>query len=215
VGLILILTSIGIGYHAAKTIYLHEESRPVPLAIAIAAFSIVVKEVLFRVTHSIGKKERSPVVIANAWHHRSDALSSVAAMVGIGGAVIFPALHILDAFAALIVTVFIGRAGVLIAWDGVKDLTDTAPSEQLLRKIEDIVKTVPDVRLVHNLKARYYAKDLIVDLHAEVPREMTVGEGHRIAHDIKALLRESFPEIVDVQVHIEPEGDTSMHPEHF
>jgi cation diffusion facilitator family transporter len=214
VGLILVATAIGIGYNAAVSIYLHRESHPVPIAMAIAALSIVVKEILFQVTISIGKRERKPALIANAWHHRSDALSSVAAFIGIGGAVIVPSLHILDAFAAFLVAVFIARTGILIVWDGIRDLTDTAPSQELMNKMGGIAKDVPEVLFVHNLRARYYAKDLIVDLHAEVPRDLTVGEGHHVAHQIKTALMEQFPEILDVQVHIEPEGDTSRHPNH-
>ena len=214
VGLILVITAIGIGYNAAVSIYLHRESQPVPIAMVIAALSIVVKEILFRVTISIGKRERKPALIANAWHHRSDALSSVAAFIGIGGAVIVPSLHILDSFAALLVAVFIARAGILIAWDGIRDLTDTAPSQGLLLKMDGIAREVPKVLFVHNLRARYYAKDMIVDLHAEVSRDLTVGEGHRVAHQIKTALMNEFPEILDVQVHIEPDGDTSLHPNH-
>jgi cation diffusion facilitator family transporter len=215
VGLILMLTAVGIGYSAAKSIYFHNDLRPTPLAVAIAAISIVVKEILYRVTVKIGKRERSPSLIANAWHHRSDALSSVAALIGIGGAVIFPALHVLDAVAALLVAMFVLRMGGLITWDGIRDLVDTSPDQQLITEMEQLAAQVPGVLLVHNLKARYYAKELIVDLHAEVYQDLTVADGHRIAHAIKQALMNKYKEILDVQVHIEPEGDTSMHPYHF
>ncbi len=215
VGMILILTAVGIGYHAAQSIYFHREMRPAPIAILIAAISIVVKELLYRRTVAIGKRERSPSLIANAWHHRTDALSSVAALMGITGAVIFPALHILDAVAALLVGMFVLRMGVLITWDGVRDLVDTSPNEETIVEMERLATEVPGVLLVHNLKARYYAKELVVDLHAEVYEDLTVADGHRIAHTIKQALMGRFGEILDVQVHIEPEGDTSMHPYHL
>jgi cation diffusion facilitator family transporter len=215
VGLILILTALGIGYSAAKSIYFHTDTHPNPLAVAIAAISIVVKEILYRVTVKIGKRERSPSLIANAWHHRSDALSSVAALIGIGGAVIFPELHVLDAVAALLVAMFVLRMGGLITWDGVRDLVDTSPDQEIIADMERLAAEVPGVLLVHNLKARYYAKEIIVDLHAEVYADLTVADGHRIAHAIKQALMDKYKEVLDVQVHIEPEGDTSMHPHHF
>ena len=111
VGIFLIGAALYIGTEAASSIYRHTECHPTWLAVGVAALSIIVKEVLYRYTVLVGRRIKSPVVMANAWHHRSDALSSVAVLLGVGAARIHPGWHILDAYAALIVSLLILKVG--------------------------------------------------------------------------------------------------------
>jgi cation diffusion facilitator family transporter len=130
VGVSLLVVAVFIGYDASRDIYLHTESHPTWLAIAGAAISILVKEFLYRYTIIVGRRIKSAAVTANAWHHRSDALSSVAVLIGVTAAQIKPDWHILDAYAALLVTFFIVKVALEILRDALREITDTAPSRR-------------------------------------------------------------------------------------
>ena len=127
VGFSLITVALYLGYRSAMNIYLHGNMHPTYPALIGAAVSIAVKEALYQYTAIVGKRIRSEAVIANAWHHRSDALSSVAVLIGVGGAVINPGWYILDAYAALLVSFFIAKVGIDVLWKALREMADTAP----------------------------------------------------------------------------------------
>ena len=132
VGLALVAVAIFIGVGAARDIYHHVERQPTWIAIAAAAVSILVKEILYQYTVRVGRRIRSQVVIANAWHHRSDAFSSVAVLIGVTGAQLRPGWHILDAYAALLVSFFIVKVGIDVLWGAMREFADTAPNPEVV-----------------------------------------------------------------------------------
>ena len=203
-GIILAGVGVMIAYNAFLNIYHHRGLFPEKIAIFIAFLSIVLKEVLFRFTRRIGKKIKSSVLIGNAWHHRSDAFSSVAVLIGVGAAYIHPEWHILDAYAALIVSFFIVWVGGQIAWEGTKDIVDSAPAAHILDRIEATAMNAPGVIRLSQLRARYSGNRIIVDFNIEVDPDITVESGHKIATEVEDRILGEMPEVMDVLVHVEP-----------
>jgi cation diffusion facilitator family transporter len=204
VGVALVAVAVGIGQDAAKNIYFHEENHPGWVAVLAAAFSIVSKEWLFRYTLVVGRRIKSMAVVANAWHHRTDALSSVAVLAGVLAARLHPELHILDAVAALLVSVFVLKAGVDILWAAMKEMTDAAPSAEVLDSMRSCVECVHGVRGHHDLKVRSSGGLLMVQIHVQVDGRLSVVEGHRIAKEVEDCLLRDVEDVVDVMVHIDP-----------
>ncbi|MBU1161030.1 MAG: cation diffusion facilitator family transporter, partial [Proteobacteria bacterium] len=136
VGMALIVTALYIGIEASLTIYHHTEYHPTTLALFGAGVSIVFKEALYHYTIRTGRRIKSQLIMANAWHHRSDAFSSVAVLIGVTGTLINPSWHILDAFAALLVSFFVVKVGLDILRDALREFTDTAPQPEIIGKIK-------------------------------------------------------------------------------
>ncbi len=194
---------------AISGIIQHHQTHPTWPALAAAALSIVVKEALYRVTVRAGRRMRSQAVIANAWHHRSDALSSVAVLVGVGAAMLNPDWHILDQVAALLVALLIVKVGGDITWKAVCEMTDRAPSRKVLERIRGCVIGVPGVLSAHDIKVRLVGGLLHMHVHVVVDGGMTVNEGHRIADEVRHCLHREIDEMADVIVHVDPAGGTS------
>ncbi len=205
VGLALIGVALFIGIEAARGIYRHEENHPAWTAAAAAALSIVSKEILYHYTVLVGRRIKSMSVVANAWHHRSDAFSSVAVLIGVGAAVIQPDWHILDAYAALLVSFFILKVGLDITWQSLKEVVDTAPSPEVTRKIESCARGVAGVRDVHDLRVRSAGGQLLMEIHVVVDGQMTVTDGHQIAKAVEGCLFEEIEDTTRVIIHIDPE----------
>jgi len=203
VGLALMAVAAGIGQEAAKNIYFHAESHPGWPAVFAAGISILLKEWLYRYTVIVGRRIKSMAVVANAWHHRSDALSSVAVLAGVLAARLNPSLHILDAVAALLVSVFVLKAGVDILWRAIKEMTDAAPSTQVLDKMRACTEGVQGVRGHHDLRVRSSGGLLMVQIHVEVDGQLSVAEGHRIAKAVESCLLKDVDDVADVIVHVD------------
>ncbi len=172
--------------------------------IAAAATSVLVKEGLARATKRVGVRIQSPTLIANAAHHRSDVLSSLSALAGVGLYYFFPHLHWADMAAALFVALFIVKAGGEIAWQAARDLVDTAPSGERVEEIRDFAAAVPGVLALRRLRGRSYAQRMALDLDIEVEPTLSVHDGHEIAEELSRRVREAFPEVYEVMVHTEP-----------
>ena len=205
VGLLLVIVGVGIAYKATLSIYNHDVSRPGLMAIYAAAISILLKEAMFWYTRLIGKRLRSPLLIANAWHHRSDALSSVAVLLGVTAVYVNPKWHLADAYAALVVTFFVVKVGLNLTWSAFKELADTAPDEAIVARLTESVRDVHGVRQVHDLRARHSGSQIFVEFHIVVDPELTVREGHDIAREVKARLLAKFSEVTRVIIHVDPE----------
>lgn len=205
VGLLLLGAAFRIGYGAALSIYRGEITSPQPWTIAVAAVSIASKEALYQVTVKIGRRLGSEAMIANAWHHRSDAWSSVVTLAGVGAAVLVPALRVLDSYAALFVSFFIAKVAVDILRGAVRKIIDTAPSREFIEKVHDIAEGVPGVRQCHDVMARYYARRIRLELHIVVDPSMTVARAHDIIDEVVRRLESKFDEIDKVLVHVDPE----------
>ena len=204
VGLSLIAVAFYLGYRSAMNVYLHAENHPTWIALAGAAASIVVKEALYQYTVIVGKRIRSQAVIANAWHHRSDAFSSVAVLIGVGGALIKPGWHILDAYAALLVSFFIAKVGADVLWGALREMADTAPRQEVLDKIGECVMAVSGILEMHDLKVRSVGGSYYIQVHIVVDRNMSVEQSHHILNEARQCLHREMKNIGEIIVHVDP-----------
>jgi cation diffusion facilitator family transporter len=204
VGLALIGTAVYIGIEAALNIHRHTESHPTGIALIGAGVSIALKEALYRYTVLIGRRIKSQLIVANAWHHRSDALSSVAVLLGVAGTLINPAWHILDACAALIVSFFIVKVGLDILRKTLREFTDTAPRPEIIEKLMQLSRTVEGVLDAHDLRVRISGGFYQAEIHIVVDGQLTVVEGHRIAKTVERCLAAEIDELDRVIVHVDP-----------
>lgn len=209
VGLTLFAAGIGIAYNAIDSIYAHRISQPTTIALVMALVSIVSKEWMYWYTVKVGRRIHSPALIGNAWHHRSDAFSSVAVFIGLLATQINPAWHLADAVAALLVSVLILRVGGQLCYQAFRELADTAPEEQILAELQQRAEAVPGVLQVHDLKARHSGPQLLVEMHVVVDGAMTVFDGHEIAREVRLRLLEDMEVVSEVFVHLDP--DTELH----
>jgi len=204
VGMALIATALYLGIEAALNIYRHTEYHPTNLALIGAGVSIALKEALYHYTVHIGRRIKSQLIIANAWHHRSDSLSSVAVFMGVAGALINPSLYILDSFAAILVSFFIVKVGLEILRDSLREFTDTAPPPEILNKISDCTRSVEGVLDTHDLRVRTSGGMYQMETHIVVDGQLTVSEGHRIAKAVESCLAEEIEDLDRVIVHVDP-----------
>lgn len=205
IGVILAAVAAGLAYNALATLPARHANPPGWIAFAAAVLSIVSKEVLYRWTVRRGKRLRSSAVVANAWHHRSDGLSSVPAALAVAGAALHPAWSFLDHVGAVVVSLFILQAAWRITWPALGQLVDAGASRKERERIRDIVLATSGVGRLHALRTRYVGAGLQVDLHILVDGQLTVRQGHDISETVKRRLLDQEPDVVDVLVHIEPD----------
>ncbi|MCG8635567.1 MAG: cation diffusion facilitator family transporter [Desulfobacterales bacterium] len=205
IGLILIGMACGIGYNAVLGL-MAPASRPALSWITFTAplLSFAVKEILFRMTYRVGVETHSSSVKANAWHHRTDALSSLPVFVAVLASLINPRLAFLDQVGAIIVSVFIIKVGLDILVSSIGELLDTSMSDEDIKAIEKTIIHTPDVLGVHRIRTRKLAGSFYMDLHLEVDGNLTVSQGHDISEKVKEALIEQNSRIIDVMVHLEP-----------
>ena len=212
IGLALAAAAIGIVVNGAVKFasWLNGEELDAPgtLALWAALISIVVKEILYRYTASKGRKLESPAVVANAWHHRSDALSSIAAAVGIGGAILLgKRWTVLDPLASIVV----GAMLLKVAWELVKpslgELTEKSLPEETEKEILDIICSDPAVSHPHNLRTRRIGNRIAIEVHVRMDGDMPLREAHNKASLIERKLRDRFGPQTHVTVHTEPLKD--------
>lgn len=202
IAIILILTAAGIGISAYKTLKSSDLKPPGSIAIYAALLSIAIKEWMYRYTVNIGNRIQSQALVADAWHHRTDAFSSIAALIGITGAVLgFP---ILDPLAGMAVALMIMKAALSIYWDAISELMDTAPSQEIIHEIERISLGVEGIKSVHEIKARKHGSQIYVDMKICVDRYITVEKGHDLASIAKHNIISSIQNIKDVLIHVNP-----------
>ena len=176
------------------------------IALAAALFSIVGKEILYQYTVRVGKRLVSQTLIANAWHHRSDAFSSVGTLAGIGGALVLGGRWtILDPVAALIVSFFILRVGCKILKTGIQELLDASLPDAVEEEMDMIIRGVKGVRDLHKLRTRAIGASYAIDVHVLVNGAQSVTSGHAIASRVEQALRKRFGAGTFVSIHIEPE----------
>jgi len=204
VGLALIATALYIGIKAAWNIYHHIEYHPTWLALVGAGVSIALKESLYHYTVRTGRRIKSTAIIANAWHHRTDGLSSVAVLLGVAEAIIKPSWHILDSLAAFCVSFFIIKVGLEILWCALCEFTDTAPQPEILRNIRQCSLSVDGVIDMHDLRARTSGGLYQMELHIVVDGRLTVTEGHQIAKAVESCLAEEVADLDRIIVHVDP-----------
>ena len=180
--------------------------RPGFIALAAAVVSIVSKEILYQWTAAVGRKTGSTAVMANAWHHRSDALSSIGALLGIGGAIILgDRWTILDPITSCVISVAIIVVAVKMALPSLAELLETSLPEEIEKEIMDIASSVPGVNDIHELKTRRNGMSFIIDAHVVVNPDMTVVEAHDIATNVEEALCGRFGPETQTSIHIEPD----------
>jgi len=208
VGAVIIIAGFGLAYESWKIISTGAFRTPLISAAVAAVFSIIINEVLFRYTRTVGEEINSPSIVANAWHHRSDAISSIAALVGIGGAM--AGYPIMDPIAAILVSIMILKVGYDISFRGLSDLMDTALSETETRRIETMINNLPGVIQTHNLRTRRIGGEVLMDVHILVDHEASVTEGHHIAENVRRELIREMDNVQDVLVHVDTEDDDTF-----
>ena len=204
IGLAVCAVGLALGYNAVLSLKEGEHSNPEWIAAAMAALSIVIKEALFRYTRNKGRAIRSQALEANAWHHRSDAYSSIPVLIAVIFGMAIPQLWFADSVGAVIVACFILHSGFEIAWPGIHQVADAGASEEVAKKLRDIALACPNVISIHGFRTRYVGSDLHVDLHVVVPAEMTLLAAHDLAEDVEQKLLDSGENVVDALVHIDP-----------
>ena len=175
------------------------------LALAAAVISILVKEVLYRYTAIRGKKLDSQALIANAWHHRSDALSSIGTMVGIGGAILLGnRWTVLDPLASVVVGLMLVKVAFSLLRTSIGELTESSLSGDIEKEIEDIICSFPDVSEPHNLRTRRIGNRFAIEAHVRMDGDVPLTAAHDRATAIEEKLRERFGHQTHVTIHMEP-----------
>ena len=209
IGVTLLVVAGGIIFQSAGALvdWFRGEDLPAPgkLALWAALISILLKELTFQYTARMGRKLKSSVVEANAWHHRSDALSSVGALVGIGGAILLgDRWTVLDPLASLVVGGFIVFAAWKLLKNCIDDLTEASLPEDVEKEILDIITAFPDVQDPHNLRTRRIGDHYAIEIHIRMDGNLSLVAAHSRSHDIEQALKERFGPDTHVAVHVEP-----------
>lgn len=212
IGMMLAAAACGLGYHAVVGLADPRQDAPGPVALVAALSSIVVKEALYHYTRIAGTRVRSSALAANAWHHRSDALSSIPAAAAVGLALFDPHLSFLDHVGELLVAMLVLVAAWKIAAPALDQLADRGASAADTKAIQRLAEAVPGVREVHGLRTRFAGVGILVDVHVLVAGSLTVCEGHRIADEVKRVLVADGPNVEDAVIHIEPFEEESRRP---
>jgi cation diffusion facilitator family transporter len=206
VAVLVIVSALMVGWETIRSFPVEETHQAPPLwTLAVAGVNVVVKEALYHYKIRLGRRLGSSALIANAWDHRSDAFSALAVLIGltlvrVGG----PRLLFMDGVSALIVVgvILVSAARLLLA--SAQELMDAQADQPLVDEIRAFASGSPGVRQVDKLWVRKTGLEYLVDIHVQVPAELTVAEGHAISHQVKDQLLEQFPSLRDVLVHLEP-----------
>lgn len=203
--IMLALVGVGIGYSGIEKIISGNSSLKIPgvLALVAAIVSIAVKEWMYWYTRSVAKREMSDALMADAWHHRSDALSSVGSFVGIGGALLgYP---VLDAVASVVICVFIMKAAIDIFRGAIDKMVDRACDPETTRKIRDIILDHDNTVQLDMLKTRMFGSKVFVDVEFSMDGNVTLREAHAVADHIHNEIEEKIPMVKHCMIHVNPQ----------
>ncbi|MFR9603479.1 MAG: cation diffusion facilitator family transporter [Rikenellaceae bacterium] len=209
IGVVLAVVGCNIAISGAKTIvaiYNGEEiARPRLIALVAAGVSIIIKELLYRYTKVVGQRVNSPIVIANAWHHRTDALSSVGTLLGVGCAFFMgEAWRIADPIAAVVVSIMILKVAYDLCHVGIDDLLEKSLPRDVEGEIIAIISMDPKVLMAHNLRTRRIGSNISIEANIHVDGQMSVNEAHLLTDEIENRLLECYGENTLVSIHVEP-----------
>lgn len=210
-GVALVGVALGIGWDAALRL-MHPDllMHPGWLALGVGVISIFAKEAIYHYTMRAAKRLKSNLLRANAWHSRSDAISSVIVVAGILGSM--GGWVYLDAVAAIGVAIMIAKIGSELAWHSAQELIDTAMEPEQVEKVRQAILSVDGVQTLHMLRTRRMGSDGLVDVHILVSPRISVSEGHRISDTVRAQIIRQVDDVTDVMVHIDPEDDECVTP---
>ena len=205
-GILLMIVAVGIAWDAVERSLTPDAIiRPSMLAILVAILSLASKEWLYQYTMAVARRIHSKLLEANAWHHRSDAISSVVVLIGVAGAM--AGYAVLDAIAAFIVAMMIGHIAWQLISNSVKELVDTAVDDETQQQIIDHITGTDGVVSLHMLRSRLMGSNILVDAHIQVNPRLSVSEGHQIAETVEYKLKNKIEHMQDVTIHIDPEDD--------
>ncbi|MBR8707467.1 cation diffusion facilitator family transporter [Bacteroides pyogenes] len=210
IGLLLLAVGFGLLWTAASSIYAffvkgESPGEPGMVALIAALVSILFKEVLYRYTVRVGRKVDSQAVVANAWHHRSDALSSVGAAIGIGGAILLgDGWQVLDPVAALVVSFFIMKVSVELLVPSVEELLEKSLPDEVEQQIEETLLSFPGVSEPHHLRTRRIGSYYAIEVHVRMDGRMSLEEAHAKTTAIECRLKEMFGRSTLINIHVEP-----------
>ena len=201
--MMLFITGVGIGITAIKNIVSGAEiAIPSKIALIAATVSIAVKEWMYHYTKRAAKKINSSSMLADAWHHRSDALSSVGSLIGVGGALL--GFTICEPIASIVICVFIGKAAVDIFMDAVNRLIDRSCTDEETEKIRECIMEIDGVKNIDKLMTRRFGSKIYVDLEISEDADMTLAEAHSIAELVHDNIEEKIPEVKHCMIHVNP-----------
>jgi len=207
VAVALCTAAVGIAIQSIREILLPHHS-PAPFTLIVLVLVVIVKEWLFRYVFRAGEQSQSTVVKTDAWHHRSDAITSSAAFVGISIALIGgPGYESADDWAALLASCVIVFNGYRLLLPAVAEVMDAAPDPGIVERVRDVAGHVQGVVGLDKCYIRKMGFEYYVDLHVVVNGDVSVRSGHKIGHDVRDAVRQGIPKITDVLVHIEPQGE--------
>ncbi|GBE46252.1 ferrous-iron efflux pump FieF [bacterium BMS3Bbin11] len=205
-GLLLAFVGLAIAINAALRLTVPATIlTPAPITLVMTVITIFSKEGLFRYTIRIADRYKSTILRANAWHHRSDAISSIVVLIGIGGSIM--GLPYFDALAAIVLGTMIVRMGLLLSWNALKELIDTALSHEEVEAIRQAIINTDGVIDLHMLRSRLMGGRALIDVHLQVDGNISVSEGHQISECVRQRLINNFESVDEVLVHIDPEND--------
>ena len=204
IGVAVAVVAVEIAWDGVKTLVWGEPKTPGLAACCVALASVAVKEALYRWTHAVARRRNSPATEANAWHHRSDAISSLPVAAAVAVAHFWPSLKWLDAVGAVLVGGFILHVAWRIVKPAFEGLTD-ANCDEATAEIERIALGVKGVRGVHHVRTRRYGGTIQADLHVHVDRHISLVDGHAIGHDVKAAVLAAGIGVTDATIHVEPD----------
>ncbi len=199
---ILFLTAIFMGYSGIKNIIQGNYATPSKITIYAAIFSILVKEWMYRYTVKGAKKIESSALLADAWHHRTDALSSVGSLLGVIGAILGYAIF--DSIAAVVISVFVAKVAVDIYFQSVKELIDSAADKETIENIRKIITGIHGVIRIDELKTRLHANKLYVDVEISVNKNLSLPQAHDIAENVHRKIEEGIKRVKHCMVHVNP-----------
>ena len=198
-GIVLIVVALGIAYESITSTASQAQFTWYGLAALIA--TIVIKEAIFHYTKKAGDKIGSKMLIANAWHSRSDALSSIAVLIGLIG--VYFGYGWADLVASIIVALLIGKMAVIMVWENLAELVDTAPDPKLIEQIKETANSLKHVMAPHDVRARSMAGKIYLDMHIHVPSHASVSEGHYLGDLVAYTIKKAHSQVEDVMVHID------------
>lgn len=209
IGLILFFVGIGIMFNGAKSVFDTINGKPLAapsiLALIVAALSILLKELLYRYTIHKAKGLNSQAMIANAWHHRSDAFSSIGTFIGIGGAICLgEQWRILDPLAAIVVSIFIMRVAVQLLKPCVDELLERSLPAETENIILEIIRSFPEVSEPHHLRTRRIGNHLAIEVHIRMNGNTPLAEAHSLASEVEKRLKYEFGKDTHIGIHMEP-----------
>ena len=201
-GFLLIAAGLGIGYRGIDSIIASQQTNPELITLVFAGLAIFAKEFLYRYTMKAAKQVHSSLLESNAWHHRSDALSSIVVLVGISAQLL--GIPYMDILAAMVVAIMIIIMGVRLTSKAFAELIDTSLDIELVGRVKSLIEGNASVRKVHSLRSRSMGGLGYVDAEIRVNPRLTVSEAHYIAFSLEQAIKASFEQIIDVSIHVDP-----------